>query len=525
MVNTTPKHFVPFVKPTLPQTAPVPISERDVAKTTWKALPPHYTQSDVFVGQVRPTLATLPSGTATGFSPAALSSQPPTFKRGDDFTAPAKFGLITAAVSWAAAWTPNSAPNAQPLDFAAPSLIAPDKFGIYIAPTTFLNGPSTGQQGGGSSVPRHFSASTPKPVNPQTQAPATPTVDSWLATLGVLAQPQQFADPSITSPDKTPTSAVTLSFAWRSQDPYVPKFDWYAMGDTSTGPSATATAAMAFVSAIEGLNAQPQKFAGVTFSAPDKFGLTAPATPTIAGWLATLGVLAQPQQFADPSFTDADKVLPFQPAIPTLASWTSTLGQNAQPQKFWQIEIARQTQPTLATLPIFLSDLTAIPRSANAPTFAPGSTFSAPDKFGLVVAAVTFVSAWTPTLGPQAQPLDYDRGNVTGPDKANLIAPAIVFLPGWQDTDGAEAVKFTFTQTPPFAGPDKVLPFFVAPPTIAGWQSTNGQKAVPQLATPGSTFSSPVLVIITPGPFALIAQKRSTYEAWSVSGRFRIVTN
>jgi hypothetical protein len=415
MVNITPKHFVASVRPLLPQTAPVPISERDVAKTPPRALPPR-------------------------------------FARGDDFTAPPKFGLSTS-VSLVFSLSSSSAP-----------------------------------QGGGMRPANHFVA-TQRPLLPQTGAPATPTIDSWLATLGPNAQPQKFATSASNAPDKVLPSSTTFLFApsspaqqgggsatprhfsafaikpllpqtatpappvfsWRGEDPYVPKFDWYAMGDTSTGPSATASAAMSYVSAIEGQNAQPQRFAGVTYSAPDKFGLTAPPTPTIAGWLATLGPQAQPQRFDRGAANAPEKVLPFIPAIPTLGSWT-------------------------------------------------------------------------PSIGVQAQPQDYDRGGVTGPDKANLTVPSVVFLPGWQDTDGAQAVKFTFTQPPPFAGPDKVLPFFVAPPTISSWTTTDGQKAVPQLATPGDTFSAPGKSITSPGPYVLItALGHKTYSAFISIDGFEIV--
>jgi hypothetical protein len=532
------KHYSAFIEPLLPKTAPaIPISDRQVAPLPNSAVPQRYTQSDSFfsqvapmgaalamatafltfipppalpqkfaqsdsINQVRPTLATLPSGVAADFSPTSGSAQPPEFSRGE-FVAPGNPLSAAAAPSWSAAWTANIPPVAQPPDYDRGSFLAPDKSNIYFAPLTISRGPAGAPQGGGSSVPRHFAATmrplnpqvaTPvtlsnwfstdgepaiqltyargewiAPANPQFIAPAAATLGAWIAAEGKPAVNQFTCAPGgSTAPDKLISAAAAVpSFAWHSEDIYVPKFDWFSMGDTSTGPSAIARAEQSFAAAIMALNALPQEFAGCSFTAPEKFGITAPAAPVVSGWTSTLGIAAQPLDYDRGNIAAPDKGSQIPPAPPTIASWTSTLGPNAQP-----------------------------------PICARGLS-SAPEKVLQIVPATPTIDSWTSTLGPNAQPLCYDRGTYAAPDKFGQIVISTVFLPGWSSTDGARAVTCRFAQGENTLAPPDTLDFVFT----SAWSANEGAKTIRLSYAQGQ-------ISIAPEKFGVAQSVLISIESW-----------
>lgn len=476
-------HYVSTVRPLAPQTAPLPISDRHVAPTPWKGLPPRFAQSEAFVAppkfglivvvpptianwlstiganavrlkyaapdfvnQVRPTLAALPGPAGFELTFRAPNAQPQRYAP-TDFSGPAKFGLLFVPTPSIAAWTavlgqtavqlgyarsdfsaqvrptlaalPSPAGfelafiglRGQPLDFAAPDFVAPAAPVLSAPAATVLARFENSQirQGGPAPVPKHFIASvrqilpTPAQIFPLTIA-SWLTNDAWLsvhlqyafsssaaptfaAAIAQLprsvdyvlqpppnAQPLDYALSSIVEPDKTlPTVGFSL-FSWRGEDSYVPKSDWYVMGDTLTGPAQVATLKQAYPSAIPGAPALASRYEVLssTFAAPSRFGIVQIAPPTIASWTATEGKNAVVLQYARPDW-------------------------------------------------------------------------SAPAKFGIIVAAPITIANWLPTIGEKAVVLRYEAASWTAPAKFGLVQiPAVPTIGSWSSTSGAAAVSLRY---------------------------------------------------------------------------------
>jgi hypothetical protein len=381
-----------------------------------------------FVNQVRPTLAALPAPAGFELALIAANARPPCY-RGADFSAPPKFGLIPVATATLSAWLPSSAaPGAQPLEYAPSLLVASDKIIVAAPPTVYARWENSQiRQGGTPPVPKHYVASVrqllpaPAQVLPLTLASwlandargslvleylagdyAAPIVSGTIAPVPVgvsfvvatprNAQPLDYALTTIVSPDKTlPQLPASPFLAWRSEDAYVPKSDWYVMGDTLTAPSFVASVKQAYASAVPGVTALPGRFSGVTsgVSAPEKFGLTQTVLPTLASWSATEGARAIVLRYAGPDWNAPAKFNLITIATPTIASWLATLGEKAVQLRY---------DPT---------------------------SWTAPARFGLAfVAATPTVAAWSSTIGAKAMVLRYAPTNFV-----TQARPTLALLP------------------------------------------------------------------------------------------------
>jgi len=286
-------------------------------------------------------------------------------------------------------------------------------------------------------------------------ATATPTVANWFGTDGKLVVELQYAFTDWIAPAISP---ITISYAWRGEDPYFPKFDWYSMGDTSTGPSTTATAQQAYAQETLGQNSLTRVYASASWVAPDKLGLAVIGVSTVASWATTNGLCAtilkytisdftnqirptlstlssgtsfldfvalkaQPQRFAVSNWSAPDKFGIITPAAITLSNWISTLGQKAVVLKYAFPDFINQVKATLATLPTLLFGISEIASNSQPKKFAV-SDWSAPSKFGLVAAVPATLAGWTSTLGQNSVVLKYASS-----DYVNRIRPTLATLP------------------------------------------------------------------------------------------------
>ncbi len=274
-------------------------------------------------------------------------------------------------------------------------------------------------------------------------------------------------------------------------------------------------------------NAQPQKYTLSNIAGPEK-SLAFVAAPSAVSWTATLGAPAQPQRYAQ--IDVARQVQPTLAMLPRIVAGVAEPGPGCQPLKYdrgsyaapdkfnisvpavvfepaWfttdgKAEIALSyARGELSAPPIapIVSPFTSSswrqpdPLPMVQPRFIPADVFTMPAK-ALPPALVT-LSHWTPTIGQNAQPLDYDRGSFIAPDKSASTAPAILFVASWAQREPLPTVPSRFTQAPSFMAPEKALAAAGATPSIAAWISTMGAPAIKSRTWPTETFSSPAKAI------------------------------
>jgi hypothetical protein len=462
----------------------VPIISGWLGTDGQRALILNYVQPD-FVSQYRPTLVL----TSLGFlSYDIIKAQPQSFTL-PSWSAPDKFGIVVVAPALISGWSSTEGKQAVQLKYAASDWSAPAKFGLIQAAVVFLPGWSAVE--GKNAVQLHYALS------------------NWIA------------------PEKmTGIVVVVPLYSWRGEDGYFPKFDWFSMGDTSTGPANVAGVSQAYSSAVEGQNALVLRYASTQLSAPDKFGLITPVTATLAGWSSTAGVKSVLLQYALPDWISPPKFGLIAIAPPTISSWTSTIGQNAVVLPHATTDYVNQIQPTLATLPNGIAtDFTVWNRVGNPPTFQQGDTWSAPSKFGIIVPSAITISNWTPTIGQNAVVLKYALS-----DYVNQIRPTLATLPvllyGISEPGvNAQPQKFVASL---FDAPSKFnLPFI----SMSGWFGTDGQKAVLLSYAPTDwvapaklnlQFTSISGWLSTDGKNAVVLNHAST--DWSAPAKFGIIT-
>ena len=410
-------HYVSIVKPIVPQTAPLPISIRDVAPPPTRALPQRYAQPDTIVNQVRPTLAALPAPAGFELDFVAWPARPPSYAQPEVFCGPAKFALTLApATPTVSGWTPTLAPPAQPQKFTAPH------FASQVRPTL-------------AALPLLAAADF---------TPGSRT-----------AQPQDYAPCTWTTPDKAQPVTIAPLFSWRAEDPYVPKSDWYTMGDTLSGVGTIAGVVEALAAVFTSPISQPPRFSFVPLAAPEKVGITAPATPTVSGWTPTVGVNAQPLRYDRGSYAAPDKFTAFVPATPTASSWTSTAASSAQPQSYDRGSFAGPDKAAAfaAATPTVSGWTSTLGAPAIVLRYAAGDIYSAPAKVLPFTPVIPTIASWTSQQSGTAQPLDYDRGNFAAPDKSGFAFPVIPAVSAWTSTDARGAIKLTFTPGDQFTAP------------------------------------------------------------------------
>jgi hypothetical protein len=418
-----PRHFQPFVKPLLPQTAPVPISDRHVAQKPWQAVPPRFAQGDTFtaqvrptlatlaisaaflafvppnaqpqkfapcdvVNQVRPTLATLPSGTATDFAPRTGQSQPPRFSAAEPFSAPPKFNLTAAATVTISAWSPTPGAEVITLVFHQDNVVAPP-IAPFVSPFTS----SSWRQ----PDPLPFVEPTFKWADLIVAPPSAPfvspfSIDSWLPTIGQPAIKLAYRSDIVTQGPTAPLVSPFTFSNWRQPDPLPSVPPRYMSGDVYTAPAKNlppAPITLNHWTPTIGANAVVLLYAQTApFAVPDKFNIVTPAATFLPAWTSTIGSNAQPQQFTDPNF-----VVPANaPAISiTINGWQTTDGQRAQPNDF------------AATLSI------------------------SPDKTVAVPPAAATIAGWLPTLGQKSLPSPLWGGFAISPVfTPTLIGPFVL---------------------------------------------------------------------------------------------------
>src|SRR6266576_228690 len=88
-------------------------------------------------------------------------------------------------------------------------------------------------------------------------------------------------------------------------------------------------------------------------------------------------------------------------------------------------------------------------------TFQSGDIFTAPSKFGLIVAVPPTIANWTPTLGQKAVFLNYEKPNVVNPPKFGLLNIATTFLPARISTDVLRAVRLNYNLPESLTSPAK----------------------------------------------------------------------
>src|SRR5882724_7398671 len=123
--------------------------------------------------------------------------------------------------------------------------------------------------------------------------------------------------------------------------------------------------------------------------------------------------------------------------------------------RFYQSFVKPLAPQTAPPVPIGPRDVAQMPTQALPPRFAQAEAFVAPPKFGLAVAAATFLPGWTSTNGIKAVALPHAQAEAfAAPPKFGLIVAAATFLPGRSSTDGLKAQPQGFAPGN-VAAPDK----------------------------------------------------------------------
>jgi len=389
-------------------------------------------------------------------------------------------------------------PNAQPQKFALSDYFAPPKYGLTIAAAITVAGwsPTIGQQ---SVVLKYAPTDFVNQIRPT------------LATLPFIAW-QQVVERNLPtlSPDYASTDYVSgvapkialPLISWQKDDTEWVKLEWYMMADTSTGPSTTAAALEAFVSAPTGPQAVILQYASTAWDAPAKFGLVVVSPITVAGWSATIGQNVVQLKYALPDFIaqvrptlatlpllSVELTKPAQNAVvlkyalsaydapakfglvfvvpPTLSAWTPTIGQNAVVLKYALSDFVNQVRPTLATLPLLSVELTKPGQQAVVLRYAPSSDFVKP--------TAPFVLPFLSWLDDKP----YSAfGKFTQIEIATQIRPTLATLPLLSVELTKPAPNAVVLNYAPVAydSPSKFA--LVAPPLMTGWTPTTGQQAV-----------------------------------------------
>lgn len=346
-----------------------------------------------------------------------------------------------------AAWMPIqriAGPESVSLKYASPAFDSPVEVIPFVPPSATLDNwtPTLGSvssQRGYSRVVADVGVAIPS---------ATITIDNWIGNVGNLSIPPMFSSGDLyKAPEKVlPSVSIPSISGWAGTDGQKSSLTALFAGSESTLPVSVSIQFIFGWKSTDGQNAQPQNFASVIYSAPDKFGLT--ATPSISGWLSTDGQKAVTSNYAIPDFVS-------------------------------------QINPTLALLPI-MSGLAEIPWFTVG-KFLAGDIFTAPDKFGQVAAAPVTISSWTPTTGVFSSNRGYARSIAdVGSSTPSLSVPTIS---GWLGTDGQRAVLLPYSAGI-YSSPDKFGLVTVIIPTIGSWKSNTGQKSV-ALNYTSSDYSAP----------------------------------
>jgi hypothetical protein len=483
-----------------------------------------------FINQVKPTLATLPVLSGLAEIPWSEFNK---FQPGDNLSAPAKFGLIAPATTFVSEWTPTSGQNAVVLKYAQPDFVN------QLLPTHVLTSLGFLLYDAIKSQPQSYAlVDWSAPAKFGLTTPIVVTISGWSPTIGAVQNLRGYArsrsdiNPAVVSP----TSAVS-PISWRGEDVYFPKFDWYSMGDTSTGPADAVAINEALSQETLGVNSQPQRYAAPVWTAPTRFGLIQAATPTVDSWTSTTGQNAVVLRYAEAGLVVPTRLGLIVVVSPTIESWTPTTGQNAVELNYLQCDFSSQANPTLVltslgfipydailaqpqkyaptdwngqikadlgTLPVFLYDLT-VPNAQ--PQRYAATDWTAPAKFGITIAATTFLPGWQSTDGKSAVVLKYAASDFVTQNNPTRVLLPISFVPlqnqffsstyfsvavedvsvtvvspiipnpaDWSSTIGQSAVVLTYsgpTEQNDF-GLTKLLSQF----TISGWQSTDGKQAV-----------------------------------------------
>ncbi len=221
--------------------------------------------------------------------------------------------------------------------------------------------------------------------------------------------------------------------------------------------------------------------------------------------VAPMPVCALPPHFAaGDNFTAPPKVIPAIVAAVTLAMWTPTIAQPAVAAEYQQAaSFVAPEKVAAAAAPVIGPGWSEAAPPAKAVRFFFPEGFAAPDK--MLPPAAIALNHWTPTLGVNAQPLEYDRGSYVAPDKFGIAAPAIVLLPSWLGEAAGPSRRFTFTAGDLLSAPSKTLP--PAAITLNHWTSTDGVKAV------AYKYSSPE-AFCAPDKFGIVSPATVFLPAW-----------
>jgi hypothetical protein len=564
-----PSDVVAQVRPTL---ATLP-TFAELTLTSSAAQPPRFSFDNV----AQPVIAVFPAAPVTlnnWLSTDARLAVRYIYSYPESFTAPPKFALIVPAPLTVAQWLATDGQKAVKFTFARGDFNAPDKVlpTVGIAINARID-QSYVRLGGTSPVPKHFIASV-RQILPAPAVVLGPTLASWLtndarpslvidysfsdiaapaqpSAISALptsstfvvdtqpsAQPLKYERPTVSAPEKPLPTPIPFSFAWRSEDPYVPKFDWYVMADTLTGPAFVAAVKQAYASAPPAQPALANRYETLStiFATPVR-PLIVAALPTVSSWAPTEGAKAVQLNYAPSDWAAPAKFALIIIVQPTVASWTSTTGAKAVLLSYAPSDIlTMQVQPTLALPPRAVALAEPVP-NAQPPRFSRGDDFSAPIRFGIIVVPPT-IASWTSTIGQAAVILRYAR-----PDYVNQIQPTLAALPVMVAAaePAPKAQPQPFTRGDDFSAPSKFALIVPTTPTVSSWMPTIGSPALPSLYAPtdfaaqvaptlatlpltltgiaeppsqavkysfapGDTFSAPVQSFPTTGPFVFCAK-------------------
>lgn len=279
-------------------------------------------------------------------------------------------------------------------------------------------------------------------------------------------------------------------------------------------------------------NAVVLRNAASEFAAPPKFALVTAVASFIPGWFSTDGKPQIVFNYSRPE-SSVGQVRPTLATLPALLGGIAEISTRAVQLRHASPDIVRQENPTLATLPTLLdriadwsnhriefvyakSDYVAqtaptlalLPRltglaedsrRSNPPSFASAPSWSGPDKFGITVAASTFLPGWTSTDGKPQITLNYARPETWSSQVRPTLATLPTLLAGLAD-ESRRANPPLFASSPSWSSPDKFGITVAAAVTLSNWLPNVAAPTVKPIASRAITAAPEKTIVASAVP-------------------------